>query len=103
MRKKVGRREFPRLRDGPRTLTSVRVKQPAFRVVTQVAGLFYAFARLAAQATTLPNLFDLVRNAQQFFFFFLDDNSWSDHEHQTFGFSTNARILEQAANVRNLV
>ena len=47
---------------------------------------------------------DLVASlAEQTFFFFLDNDSRRDHHHQAFRFTSNPAVLEQSADVRNLV
>ena len=37
------------------------------------------------------------------FFFFLDDDAWCHHQHDAFRFTSNPTVLEQAADVWNLV
>src|SRR6185369_1807898 len=45
----------------------------------------------------------LQRDAEQFFLFFLDDDARRDHQHQAFRFAADAGVLEETADVRNLV
>src|SRR6185312_14886892 len=42
-------------------------------------------------------------DTEELFFFLLDDDPGSDHEHQAFGLTTDAGVLEQAADVGDLV
>ena len=39
----------------------------------------------------------------EFLFFFLDDDSWSHHQHDTFRFTTHTAVLKETADVRDLV
>ena len=42
------------------------------------------------------------RDAQPFFFLFLNDDAWRDHHHEAVGFAADGDVSEQPVDVRHL-